>query len=547
MVLVTAIIGYLVGGPLLYLLWGTFFDTGGFSLGSFARAYGDPESIELITNSLIYGVGSALLAVLVGTVLAYLQARTDVPFKGLFFAASLVPLIFPAVVYAPAWVFLLSKDVGVISSLLAGVFGESPIDAYGMAGMILVEGLHLAPIVFLFMVPSFRAMDPSLEESARVSGARWSTVMRRITLPLTRPAIASAAVLVTVLGLESFEVPVMLGEPADVYVFTSRIFFLTNSYPADLGAAGALSITLLIVALALLMSARTGGSSARSQQTMTGKGFRPVPISLGKARPWVGAFVVLFFFVATVLPTAVLIYVSLSTYYQTPTWESLQQLGIENYRKLAQTPGLADALVNTVIVAVVSATLVMALTVVAAWFVVRSKMKAARLLDAFTMTALVIPGVVLGLALLFVYLRSPIPIYGTLIILVIAYMTKYIPYGMRYAGAALTQIGDELEEAAQVSGASWWKTLRKVVLPLAAPGIVSGWIFVMMVSFRELGVTVLLFGRDSEVLSVVLFREYSAGSFGVVAALGVLMVATLVGMILLAYRVGSRFGIRIES
>ena len=549
LVVVTIVIGYLVGAPLLYVLWGTFFNADGFTLSSFDRAFGDSEAFHLVFNSVTFALGAGLLALVVGTALAYLHARTDVPFKGLFFAASLIPIIIPPVVYAPAWVFLLSKDAGVVGSLLTRVFGgSSPIDIYGLPGMILVQGLHLAPIVFLFMAASFRSMDPSLEECARVCGARWSTVFKRVTMPLVRPAVAAAGVIVVVLGLESFEIPVMIGEPRGIYVFTSRIYFLTNGYPADLGAAGALSVSLMVVALALMVFGRVGsGGSPRDVQTVTGKGFRPAPVMLGRARPWAGALVVLFFLTTAIAPFAVLLYVSLSPFYTAPSWDSLSQLALTNYQKLAELPGLDDALLHTIVVAVVSATLVMVLTTVTAWFVARSKMRATRLLDFLALVPLVIPGVVLGLGLAFVYLRFPIAIYGTVVLLAIAYVTRFIPYGMRYAGAALAQIADELEEAALVGGATWWQSFRRIVLPLAAPGIVSGWIFVLMVSFRELSSTILLAGPDSEVLSVILFRQYNEGTFGIVAALGVLMVTLMLVLILAAYRFGSRFGIRLES
>lgn len=544
---VALILVYLVGGPLLYLLWGTFFDADGFTLDGFRRAFADEGAMTLVGNSVVFAVGSGAVAMVTGSGMAYLSARTDVPLRGLLFVASLVPLVIPPVIYAPAWVFLLDKDTGAISALLASVFGSSPVDVFGMGGMVLVEGLHLAPIVFLFMVPSFRAMDPSLEESARVCGAGWLTVIRRVSLPLARPGIASAAVIVIVLGLEAFEIPVMLGEPSGTYVFTSRIYFLTNSYPTDLGAAGALSVTLMVVALALMLVSRLGQGGARSGQTVTGKAFRPTPIALGRARPWVGATVVAYLLIAVGAPLLMLVYVSLSPYFRTPSLSALSDLSFHNYERLSSVAGLGDAVVNTLVVAVISATAVMAVTALASWFVVRSGMRLTRLLDLLGVVPLVIPGIVLGLGLSFVYLRSPLPIYGTLVLLVIAYVTRFLPYGMRYAGAALAQIGNELEEAAQVGGASWWKTMRRVVLPLAAPGIVSGWIFVLMVSFRELASTALLAGPESEVLSVILFRQYNEGTFGNVAALGVVMVTLMIILVLGAFKIGSRFGVRIES
>lgn len=540
--LVILIIGYLVIGPVLYLLWGTFGDpNGGLSLAGFQRAFGDPQSVTMVWNSIVFAAGAALLALVLGTVLAYLQARTDVPFRGIFFIVALVPLVVPAVIYAPAWVFLLSNKIGLFTGFLDWIFGSTSVDAYGLPGMILVEGLRLSSIVFLFMVPAFRGMDPSLEQSARVAGARWLTVMWRITLPLSRPALAASALIITVLGLESFEVPIMMGEPGGVYVFTSRIYFLTNRYPVDLGAAGALGVSLMVVALVLLLLSQRG--TGRGQQTISGKAFRPDPIALGRARSWAGAGILVYFFFSAIAPLGMLIYVSLIPFFQRPTWNVFSQFRLDNYVKLMQTPGLAQAVINTVVMAVVAATVVMLLTTVAAWFVVRSRVPGRRLVDVLAVTPLVIPGIVLGLGLMFIYLRSPIPIYGTLVILILACATQTIPYGMRYAGSAMSQIGDELEEAAQVGGASWWVTMRRVVLPLAAPGILSGWIFVMMNAFRELSSVVLLSGPNSDVLSVVMLREYSEGTFGMVAAIGVLMVIVLLAVVLAAYRFGARFGV----
>lgn len=540
------LVAYLVGTPIFYLLWGTFFDETGFTLAAFERAFGSPEALSSVWNTVIFAIGSAALAMVGGTALAYLQARTDVPFKGLLFAASLTPLVLPPVVYAVAWVFLYGGDAGIVSGFFAGIFGSSPVDAYGLGGMIVAAGLHTVPLVFLFMVPAFRAMDPSLEEAARVAGAGWWTVMRRVTLQVIRPALTSSAVIVLVLGLESFEIPVILGETKGVEVFTSRIYFLMQGYPTDVGAAGAVSIGIMALAMLLMYGTGAGGSSRKEFQTMTGKAFRPTPIRLGRAKGWVSAGVAIYFLVAVILPILALLYVSMSPFYRAPTVDSLLAMNFDNYIELSQVRNIFPATVNTVVIALVAATITMIITTLAAWFVVRSTMFGRRLLDVLTLIPLVIPGLVLGLGLMSVYLRSPIPIYGTVVLLVIAYVTRYLPYGMRYAASAMTQIGNELEEAAHVNGARWWTTFRRVILPLSAPGILSGWIFVVLVSFRELSATVLLAGPKSEVLSLILFRQYNEGTFGVVAALSIVMVVILCAIVGVSYSVGSRFGTKVE-
>lgn len=541
-----AVLTYMVGAPVFYLLWGTFFDGGGFTLDAFVRAFGSAGTLHTLFNTLVFAFGSAAIAIFFGTGLAYIQARTDFPLKGLLFAVSLMPLVLPPVVYAIAWVFLYGGDAGIISGFFYRVFGASPVDAYGLGGMIVANGLHVVPIVFLFMVPAFRSMDPSLEEAARVSGASWLTIQRRIILPLIRPALASSAVTVFVLGIEAFEVPVILGESKGIEVFTSQIYFLVHGYPSDIGAAGAVSIAIMALAMFLIYSSGAGGGSRKEFQTMTGKAFRPAPSKLGKAKPWAIAAVLLFFLIAIVFPLVVLIYVSLSPFFQAVTWESLTSMNFSNYASLLATEGIGRATVHTVVVALAAATLAMVLTTLAAWFAVRTNWYGRKYLEMLTLAPLVIPGLVLGLGMLSVYLRSPLPIYGTLLLLILAYVTRFLTYGMRYASTAMAQIGNELEEAAKVGGSSWWTSFRRIVLPLAAPGILSGFIFILLVSFRELSSTVLLAGPNSEVLSIILFREYNDGSFGVVAALSVVMVAMLCLLIVLAYRLGSRFGTKID-
>ncbi|WP_025778202.1 ABC transporter permease [Brevibacterium sp. VCM10] len=540
------IIAYLVISPVFYLLAATFIDDTGFTLDAFVRAFGDPGALRLVANTVIFSVGSAIIALVLGTALAYLQARTDIRMKGLLFAASLMPLVLPAVVYAVSWVFLYGGEVGIVSSTLVALFGSSPLSAYRLPGMITASGLHLVPLVFLFMVPAFRAMDPSLEEAARVAGANWWTVTRAVTLKLIRPALSSSAIIVLVLGLESFEMPQILGESKGVSVFTSRIYFLMNGYPTDIGAAGAVSIALMAIAVLLMYGTGAGGGSRKEHQTVTGKAFKPVTVSLGKVRPIVNIGVFLYFLVAVVLPIVALLYVSLIPFYSTPSWDTLFSLSIDNYVQLSKVRGIGPAILNTVVIALVSATATMILTTFAAWFVVRSTLFGRRILEFLTLVPLVVPGLVLGLGMMAVYLRSPLPIYGTVVILMIAYITRFMTYGMRYASSAMTQIGNELEEAALVNRAGWLTSFRRILVPLAAPGILSGWIFVFLVSFRELASTVLLAGPNSEVLSVILFRQYGEGTFGVVAALSIVMVAILSLIVGLAYWIGSRFGTRIE-
>jgi iron(III) transport system permease protein len=541
---VVAVIGYLTLVPLVYLAWGSFFDEGGFTLTFFREAYAQDRMGDMLWNTIVFALGSTVFAMSLGTVLAYLVVRTDVPAKGLVFAASMIPLIVPGILMTVSWMFLASPTTGIINNWIGSVLGVRPFDVYSMPGMIFVQGLHLAPLVFLLMYAAFRSMDPSLEESALTSGAGMLTVARRVTLPLAKPALVAAAILIFVRGVEAFEVPAMLGMSHGTWMLSSRIWSAFNRYPANYGEVGALSMTLLAVITLVLFLNTLLSKRSKQFQTVTGKAFRPRPMELRGWRWPVFGFVLLFFVVAVVLPLLVLIYVSVQKFYTVPSWESIRGSSLDNYREVLDTRSAVRSIRNSFILALSAPTVVMFLTAVASWIVVRTKVRGRWIVDNLTFIPIAIPGLVLGVALLFVYLRSPVPVYGTLWILFIAYVTKDLPYGMRYVSSTMYQIGAELEEAAYVSGASWWQVFRRIVAPLLVSGILAGWIYIAIVSFRELSTSVLLYSPGTEVLPTIIWEYWEDGTFGPLAALGVLMIIMTTLVVLLARRVSSEFGVK---
>lgn len=543
---VVIVIGYLALTPLLYLAYGTFVDKGVFSLGGFERAYTSPELPALVKNSLIFTFGATLLSFLTGTFLAYVTVRTNVPFRPLLVATAMVPLIIPGLLYTISWIMLSSERVGVLNQVSNALIGHPVFDIFSMAGMIWVEGTHSAPLVFLFMVAAFRSMDPALEESALVCGASKLTMIRRITLPLTRPAIAGALLVTGVNALTSFEVPVLLGLPDRINVFVSEIFDTLRQYPYDYGAAGALSIGLVLLSIIGVWSVNKLSGRGKDYATVTGKGFRPRPLDLGRARVLVGTLVILYFVVTTALPVLIMLYNSLMPNYQGFSFASFSDFSLSNYVALFENRIFTRSVVNSIILSCGAATIVMVLTALASWLVLRTKTPGRQVVDQLTFLPLIIPGLVMGVAISFVYLRNPlpIPVYGTLLILMIAYVTRFMPYGMRYATSSLTQISEELEESAAVSGASWWQTTRRVVLPLMMPGIVAGWIYIVIVSIRELSSSILLYSPGNEVLAIVTFQFYEKGEMSAVSALGILLVGTLVAFVTIAYKLGANIGLR---
>jgi iron(III) transport system permease protein len=538
------VIGYLSLVPVLYLLWGTFYDGVSVTFRFFGEAYSAFGLAEMIGNSLRFAVGSTALSMVLGTTLAYLTVRTNVPFKGLLFAASLVPLIIPGILHTIAWIFLASPRVGLFNKLLEPLFGPGTLNIFSVWGMMFVEGLHLSPLVFLLMFAAFRSMDPSLEESALMSGARLPTVLRRVTLPLAKPALYAAVLIMAVRALEAFEVPALLGIPNGIWVFTSRIWRVLNDYPADYGQAGAYALSLLALTTVGVFWQSRLSKRGKAFQTVTGKGFRPHPMDLGRWRWPATALVLTYFLFAVVMPVLILLYASFQPFYSVPSMDSLSTFTLDNYAYTLTNTSALRAARNSFTLGIGAATTVMFVMAIASWLVVRTRIPGRWLIDNLSFLPLTIPGLVMGVALLFVYLRFPIPIYGTIWILFIAYFTRYMPYGMRYASTSMYQISGELEESAQTSGATWWQTFRRVNVPLLMPGLLAGWIYIVMVSVRELSSSILLYSPGNEVLSILIWEQWENGQFTELASLGVLMVTALVILVAVAQRLGASVGVQ---
>jgi iron(III) transport system permease protein len=542
---VIVVLGYLVLSPLVYLVWRGLTTGRGFGLSNITAAYSVPGTPEMLLNSVLFAGGSAFVSTVTGTALAFFCVRSNAPLKPLLYAASIVPLIVPGILYTISWVYLIGGNVGVIKKMFGEIgLGFLVPDAFSLPGMILIDGLHLSPLVFLLMYAAFRSTDPSLEESAMMSGATVPQTVRRVTLPLVRPALLGAVLIMVVRGLESFETPAVLGMPSGTWVFTSRIYDALHTYPIKYDEASIYSLSLLVITAAGLLLVQYMNRRSERYQTVTGRGFRPRTLDLGRWRWPVSLGFVLYFVVAVIAPLLILLWMSLLPFYQTPGIEPLSSLTFSNYAELFDTRGVTESIQNSVILGLTSATAVMLFTAVISWMVLKSNFKGRRLLDLLASFPLAMPGLVLGVALIFIYLRSPLPIYGTLVILFIAYVTRYLPYGMRYSGSSLGQVGAELEESAKMSGATWRDTFRRIVLPLMAPGLVAGWIYVLVVSVRELSSSILLYSQNTRVMSVTIWEFWQNGQTGVLAALGVCMVVVLMALVAVAYKLGANIGVR---
>ena len=542
--LAALVLAYLTIVPLAMLLLGSVSAGGSvfdfqLTLRHLQRALTDQASLELLANSLVYGAGSSSLGFAIGTAIAWVVERSDVPGRNLWYGLALVPLIVPGIVHTIAWLFLLSPEIGWINAPLRAVFGVT-LSVYSLPGMIWIEGLHTAPLAFVLMSAALRAMDPSLEEAAAASSADAWRTFRRVTLPLLLPSAASVLLLLFVRAIEGFEVPAIIGLPGRIYVYASRIYLSLNLYPPNFGLAAAYAAVLLAISVLALLLHRRATRHVERYATVTGKAYRPRRVALGRYRIVAVALLALYAIVALLLPFLVLLYASFVRVYSVPSLESLRELTLSNYVFIADDDLTRRAILNSVFLGVAAATIVVALTVVIAWVAIRTRVPGRGLLDFLAFVPIAIPGIVLGISLIWVYFTVPLPIYGTLWILLIAYVTRYLPYGMRSASSAIVQIHRELEEAAAAAGARWWPTFRHILLPLLRPALVGGWIYVFIVSLRELGSGVLLVSSQSVVLAVRIFDLRDSGNYTTIAALSIFMVALLVALVAILQRIGGR-------
>src|SRR2546426_5278292 len=339
---------YLGVVPLGFLLWQSFFTpqsaakAAQFTFGNYAEAYGSADTWILFGNSLKFATGAAALSFVIGTTLAWMNERTNTPFKGLFFALSVIPLIIPGILFTVAWILLGSPKIGLINLVLQRIFDPDAvfINVYSLAGMVWVDGLHYSPVAFLLMTAAFRAMDPALEESAVMSGAGVLQVASRITLPLAWPAVFATLLILFVRAIESFEVPALLGLPVGIQVFTSAIYQAVHRYPSQIGLASAYAVTLLVLTTIGVYFQSRLSSSGSKYATMTGKGFRPRPIDLGGWRYVTTAIFLVYALLIVVLPFAVLVWSSLQKFYSVPSMEALQRLTLDPYRTILSYPNL---------------------------------------------------------------------------------------------------------------------------------------------------------------------------------------------------------------
>jgi iron(III) transport system permease protein len=534
------LIAYLVLAPLGMLLFSSIKSTadrlpieaGPLTLENYARVFLSLETYRLLATTFGYAAGSLIVALTLASSFAWLLERTNLPCRSLLSVLLLAPMAVPPMMMAITFILLASPTIGLVNVTLRGLFhigsNSGPLSIYSLPGMILVSGVAMVPSVYLMLSGAFRNMDPSLEESGAMSGATTRRTFFRVTLPLMRPALLAACAYFLIVMVEAFEIPALLGTTAGIHVFSTQIYLAAHpgSGLPDYGLASGYGVVLLGLAGIFILGYQRVLKRGDSFAVVSAKGYRPRTIDLGPWR-WLGLALLLLYVVwALVLPLLILIWASLLDFYSAPSPDALSRLSLVNYGKLLHYPNLDVALKNTLLVAVLAAVATMLLASVSSWMAVRGQFRLHALPDALTFLTLGVPSIVLGLALIFLYLTLPIPIYGTVWILLVAYVTRFLSYGSRMMVSAQMQLQRELEEAGKMSGGTWGQVFRRIVLALLLPPFVNGLVWVGIHAIRDLSLALMLYSHGNEVLSIVIWNAWQErAEIGLAAAFGVLLIA----------------------
>ena len=537
------VVGAAVLTPLIFLVLGSFslaelptdFSLSNLGFQNYEEVWWDPSTYQVLNNTVIYTTGATAFGITLAAALAWLVERTNVPGKIWIYAGVPMTLAMPGMLQAMAWVLLLSPRIGFLNRWSQALFGleSAPINIYSLEGMIFIEGLRLVPTAFLMLVPLLRAMDPALEEAAAMSGANPRATLRRVTLRLMIPGLLAVVIYQAMTALEVFEVPGILGLPSGIYVFSTKIYSIlhsVSSIPAY-GQANALAIIYVFIAIgATYLYARVISHSERFT-IITGKGYRPRELELGRWRWWALGLVGLFLLFSIVLPFLVLLFVSFLPYLQQPNWAAFQSMSFEHYETLWRAPMIHTVLWNTLLMVVIASTMTVVVSFFVSLVIVRSKFWGRKILDQMAFMPHAIPGIVMGLAFLWVFLQASkygIPIHGGIWAISIAFTVGFMAYGTRSMNAAILQIHKDLEEAAQVSGAPHWRTMWRIFYPLMLPTFVGVWIWAMLHAVRIAGKPLVLYeGAENQVLAILIWNMWDEGNIEGVGAIGALMIAGL--------------------
>ncbi len=533
--IILAIVGFLLVFqvfPLVYLVFRAFFSTGTFSLEAFKRVYTYPLNWSALTNTVIAATFSMIFGVLIAFPLAWLVGRTNLYGKKFFRTLFVATYMVPPYVGAMAWMRLLNPTVGSMNMFLMKIFnlGSAPFDIYTMGGLIWVLTGFYYPYAFITISRAMEKMDPSLEEASRISGASPLTTLRTITLPMMLPSIVAAALLVFVAAGSCYGIPSIIGVPGQIHTVTTRIIdFVYIGSQEGLTDATTLAVFLMLIANVVLYLS-TFSIGKKQYITVSGKSTRPNIVDLGKWRVLITMVVVVFALIVVIIPFVTVALSSITV----NLGESVFSDGNITWRyweRIFTRKSILNSAKNSLITAVMAASFGLLVSCMMAYLLVRTNIKGKKIPDFMITVGSGTPSVVIALSLIMSMSgKFGINIYNTLTIMVIAYMIKYMMMGMRTVVSALTQISPSLEEASQISGASWLKSMKNVTLPLIAPALVAGWFLIFMPCFYELTMSTLLYSTNTKTLGYELYTYQTYHNQQTASALATAILFTVFGI-----------------
>jgi len=531
--LLAAILAFLSVYPLSMLLYGSLHSTPPGMAGTFnLDGYRDiltRENLLTLLNTVGISLAKTVPSLALAVLLAWILARTDTPCRGALEVLVTLPFFIPPILTAMAWGMLGNPQVGLLNQLYQWITGSStaPINVYSYGGVVWHMMQYSVPFLFLLIVDAFRAMDPSLEEAARMCGASRFRTFRTITLQLMLPALTSGAILSFIRGIENFESPLFFGTPAGIHVITTDIYDSINQRsPPQYQYATAVSFVIMAL-LFLIVLLQWRLLRGRSFTTVSGKGYSPGIIKLGKWRWATFAFCLLFFVVTVVLPVGQLLIGSFFKFFGFYQWDMLT---LEHYKAVFGSSEFWRGFGNTMLLGLIGASATMVLGGLVAYISVRTKWRGRSLIDAMAWLPWMMPGIVLGVGFLwgFALLPHAIPIYGTIWALLLAYISLGTPLSVRVMSTAFSQLSFDIEECSRVHGAGWLTTMWRIVIALSWPSFAVGWVLVFFGIMRELSASVLLYSIGSEVLSVVLLKLWVNGNAEQVSVIGLMMMVMVI-------------------
>ena len=555
MVGVASFFSLLILAPLVVVFWLSFFEGSlldpviRYSFNNYVKVFTEPFTYKVLWNTAGFSLIALAVSFLFGLPAAWLVERTDFPGRTLLLTLMTVGLLIPGFAVAMGWLFLLHPRIGIVNQFLQDTFGfaDAPLSITTITGMGWVQGLNLTPVAFIMTASAFRAMDPKLEEAAEASGASTARMIWSVTVPLIWPGILAAGIYIFTVGLSAFDVPAIIGWSNRIFTFSTYMYLMVSPQEGlpRYGLSATFSIIGIVLAAVLGWWYAQVQKRSHQYEVITGKAYQPKIIKLGTRTILAWLFVGIYLFLSKLIPLAMLLWASLLKYFEMPSVDAFSRTSLQNYVGLPWELVLRGA-GNTSILMLLTPTITVIVSLIFSWVVLRSRIRGRFLFDFFAFLPHAVPNIIFAIGAvlhaLFV-LRGFIPLYGTIWLLLLLYIIVRLSYGTRMMNSSLIQIHHELEEAAHVSGGSTWNVVRRILVPILTPPILYGWLWIALLTYRELTLAVLLSRAENTTLPVVVWSIWLNGGFGQAAALTTVMLCILVPIIALYWSVAHRSGI----